>query len=71
MILLVGFPCANALCQKIIKKVPFKVKLFKLVAINGDIAWVITNDLDETVITQVAQHCERVALSASKNFTAN
>ena len=38
-----------------LKKVPFKVKLFKVVATNGDIDWVITNDLDETVITQVAQ----------------
>jgi hypothetical protein len=25
------------------KELPFKVKLFKLVAINGDIGWVITN----------------------------
>jgi hypothetical protein len=38
-----------------LKKVPFKVKLLKVVATNGDIDWVITNDLDETVITQVAQ----------------
>jgi hypothetical protein len=38
-----------------LKKVPFKVKLFKVVATNGDVDWVITNDLDETVITQVAQ----------------
>ena len=38
-----------------LKKVPFKVKLFKLVATNGDVDWVITNDLAETVITQVAQ----------------
>jgi hypothetical protein len=36
-----------------LKKVPFKVKLFKLVAKNGDIDWVITNDLDETLTTQV------------------
>lgn len=27
------------------KEVPFHVKLFKLVATNGDIDWVITNDL--------------------------
>ena len=26
-----------------LKKVPFKVKLFKVVAINGDVDWVITN----------------------------
>lgn len=38
-----------------LKKVPFKVKLFKGVATNGDIDWVITNDLNETVTTQVAQ----------------
>ena len=39
-----------------LKKVPFKVKLFKVVAINGDVDRVITNDPDETVITQVAQN---------------
>ena len=38
-----------------LKKVPFKVKLFKIVATNGDIDWVITNDLDEAVVSQVAQ----------------
>ena len=31
------------------------MKLFKIVAINGNIDWVISNDLDETTITQVAQ----------------
>ena len=31
------------------------MKLFKLVATNGDIDWVITNDLAETVTTLVAQ----------------
>ena len=41
-------------------KVPFKVRLFKVVAINGDIDWVITNDLDETVITQVAQNANEL-----------
>ena len=35
--------------------VPSKVQLFKLVAPNGDIDWVITNDLDETVTAQVAE----------------
>lgn len=30
-----------------IKEVPFWLKLFKLVATNGDIEWVITNDLTE------------------------
>ena len=43
-----------------LKKVPFKVRLFKLVAINGDIDWVITNDLDETVSTQVAQNANEL-----------
>jgi hypothetical protein len=38
-----------------LKEVPFKVRLFKLVATNGDIDWVITNCPDETVTTQVAQ----------------
>jgi hypothetical protein len=38
-----------------LKKVPFKVKLFKLVAKNGDIDWIITNDLDETLTTQVVE----------------
>ncbi|MSP27971.1 MAG: hypothetical protein EXR80_05960 [Methylococcales bacterium] len=38
-----------------LKKVPFKVKLFKLVAKNGDIDWVITNDLDETLTTQAVK----------------
>ena len=49
-----------------LKKVPFKVRLFKLVAINGDIDWVITNDLDETVITQVAQNANEVALASRR-----
>ena len=49
-----------------LKKVPFKVKLFKVVAINGDIDWVITNDLDETVITQVAQNANGVALAGRR-----
>ena len=31
------------------------MKLFKLVAKNGDIDWVITNDLDETLTTQVVE----------------
>jgi len=43
-----------------LKKVPFKVKLFKVVARNGDIDWVITNEPDETVITQVAQHANEL-----------
>jgi len=43
-----------------LKEVPFKVRLFKVVASNGDIDWVITNDLDETVTTQVAQDANDV-----------
>ena len=43
-----------------LKKVPFKVKLFKLVATNGHIDWVITNDLDSTSTAQVAQEANDV-----------
>jgi hypothetical protein len=43
-----------------LQKVPFKVKLFKLVAPNGDIDWVITNDLDSTTTAQVAQDANDV-----------
>ena len=43
-----------------LKKVPFKVKLFKVVAKNGDIDWIITNDLDETLTTQVAQEADNL-----------
>ncbi len=43
-----------------LKKVPFKVRLFKVVATNGNIDWVITHDLDETVTTQVAQEANDV-----------
>ena len=38
-----------------LKEVPFQVRLFKLVAPDGDIDWIITNDLDDTVTTQVAE----------------
>ena len=43
-----------------LKEVPFKVRLFKLVAPDGDIDWVITNDLDETMTAQVAQDASDV-----------
>ena len=43
-----------------LKEVPFKVRLFKLVATNGDIDWVITNDSDETLTAQVAQNANDV-----------
>ena len=39
-----------------LKRVPFKVRLFKAVATNGDVDWIITNDLGETATTQVAQN---------------
>lgn len=38
-----------------LKEVPFKVRLFKRVATNGDIDWVITNCPDEPLTAQVAQ----------------
>ena len=43
-----------------LKEVPFKVRLFKLVAPNGDIDWVITNCSDETLTAQVAQDANDV-----------
>ena len=43
-----------------LKEVPFKVRLFKLVATNGDIDWVITNCPDETLPAQVAQDANDV-----------
>lgn len=44
-----------------LKEVPFHVQLFKVVATNGDIDWVITNKLeldgpDSTLTAQVVQH---------------
>jgi hypothetical protein len=38
-----------------LKELPFLVKLFKIVAPNGDIDWVITNDLDYAVNLFVAE----------------
>lgn len=38
-----------------LKELPFLLKLFKIVAPNGDIEWVITNDLDHTVNLFVAE----------------
>jgi len=43
-----------------LKEVPFQVQLFKLVATNGDIDWVITNRPDETLTAQVAQDANDV-----------
>lgn len=38
-----------------LKELPFRVRLFKVVAPNGHIDWAITNDSDPTVTTQVVQ----------------
>ena len=43
-----------------VKKVALRARLFKVVAISGNIDWVITNALDETVITQVAQNASEL-----------
>jgi len=43
-----------------LKKVPFKVRLFKVVAPNGDIDWIITNDLSDTTTTQVIQDADDI-----------
>lgn len=43
-----------------LKEVPFKVRLFKVVATDGDIDWVITNCPDETLTTQAAQEASDV-----------
>lgn len=50
---------ANGLLVKL-KEVPFKVRLFKVVATNGDIDWVITNSPEETLTTQAAQNVSDV-----------
>jgi hypothetical protein len=38
-----------------LQKVPFPVRLFKIVSTNGDIDWIITNNLDSSMTAQVAQ----------------
>lgn len=43
-----------------LQKVPFPVRLFKLVATNGDIDWVITNDLDSCLTMQAVQDANDV-----------
>ena len=43
-----------------LSKIPFAVKLFKLVATNGDIDWIVTNNLDSTITSQVAQDANDV-----------
>ena len=43
-----------------LKEVPFKVQLFKVVATDGDIDWVVTNGSDETLTTHAAQAANAV-----------
>lgn len=43
-----------------LQKVPFEVRLFKLVATNGDIDWVVTNDRDPKLTRQVVQDANDV-----------
>lgn len=43
-----------------LKEVPFQVRLFKRVATNGDIDWVITHGPEETLTVQVAQDANDV-----------
>lgn len=43
-----------------LKEVPFKVQLFKVVASNGDIDWVITNRSPGSIDTQVVQRENKV-----------
>ena len=50
---------ANGMTVRL-SKIPFAVKLFKLVATNGDIDWVVTNNLDSAVTTEVAQDANDV-----------
>ena len=52
-----------------IKEIPFWLKLFKLVATNGDIEWVITNNLTEDFTRLRA--IEAIQVGKSKNFTGN
>lgn len=44
-----------------LKEVPFKVQLFKVVATNGDIDWIITNDFSSSLTCQVVQDASDVA----------
>ena len=43
-----------------LKEVPFTVQLFKIVATNGDIEWVITNRIPGSVDAQVVQKENKV-----------
>ena len=53
-----------------LKEVPFKVRLFKLVAPDGDIDWVMTNDLAETMTAQVAEESSDVRWQVELVFKA-
>jgi len=43
-----------------LKKVPFRVRLFKIVAPNGDIDWVITNHPDAALTTDDVQNADAI-----------
>ena len=43
-----------------LKEVPFKVQLFKVVTINGDIEWVVTNRSPGSIDTPVVQKENKV-----------
>ena len=43
-----------------LKKIPFKMQLFKVVATNGDVEWVITNRVSGSIDTQVVQDENKV-----------
>lgn len=43
-----------------LKEVPFEVRLFKLVAKNGDIDWIITNDSDSSFTVDVIQRMNAI-----------
>lgn len=43
-----------------VSKIPFTVRLFKLVATNGDIDWIITNDFDSMSTAEVIQKADKV-----------
>ncbi len=43
-----------------LQNVPFNVRLFKLVATNGDIDWVVTNDPDSMLTSQAVQDANDV-----------
>lgn len=55
----------NGLLVKL-KEVPFKVRLFKLVAPDGDIDWVVTNCPDEALTAQAVQEANDVRWQAEE-----